>query len=297
MNAADTTVIVLTCNRERFVAEALAALRAQAYPGWELVLSDASTDPLMRKASSDAFALHAREAPRNHSRFLCCKPGLTQAEHLAAVFAEVHTPYVALLDDDDVWMPGHLAHAHAWLEGDARRGVFLANSIVMDTEGRVSGVRQLPERTLPPEDDIPACLEHILRYAYSSTSGIVLRTAAVSGHDFFITSCVDVHLCISALLAGMRLGLRIRPGIYYRVHSGSAYAKGFQAHVDRHRLRLHLAATHGRQISRLVPVFPLLVLKSALLTVAHSLSRAGRRNSRNPAKAARSIEEPAMLAR
>jgi hypothetical protein len=297
VNPADVTVIVLTYNRDRFVAEALAGVRAQTHTGWELLLSDASTDPLMRQASSDAFTLHARSAVKNRSRFLCCKPGLSQAEHLAAAFAEVRTPFVALLDDDDIWMPGHLARARAWLDGDIRRGVYLANSVVIDTDGRSSGVRQIPERGLPPEDDLSACLEHVLRCAFSSTSGIVLRMSSVAEHDFFITSCVDVHLCVSALLAGDRVGLRLRPDFFYRVHPGSAYAKGFQAYADRHRLRLHLAARHGWAISRRVPIFPLLALKSALHATAHSLLRAVRRVSHKPAAAGRSVEGPAMLAR
>ena len=297
MNAADITVVVLTFNRDRFVAEALASVRAQAYRGWELLLSDASTDPSMRKASSDAFAAHAAQASANQSRLMYHGPGLSQAEHLALVLAEVRTPFVALLDDDDVWMPGHLGHARAWLEGDCRRGVFLANSIVIDADGRSSGVRHSTDRPLPPEDDLPACLEHILRCAFSSTSGIVLRTSALAAHDFFVTSCVDVHLCVSALLAGGRLGLRIRPGFYYRVHPGSAYQKGYQAHADRHRLRLHLAATHGWQIFRMVPVFPLLVLKSALVLAVHAVAHPGGRATGGPAGPARSVEEPAMLAR
>jgi len=297
MNAADITVVVLTFNRDRFVAEALASVRAQAYRGWELLLSDASTDPSMRKASSDAFAAHAAEAPANRCRLLLHAPGLSQAEHLAVVLAEVRTPFVALLDDDDVWMPGHLAHARAWLEGDSRRGVFLANSIVIDADGRSSGVRHSPERPLPSEDDLAGCLEHILRCAFSSTSGMVLRASVLAAHDFFVTSCVDVHLCVSALLAGGRLGLRIRPGFYYRVHPGSAYQKGFKAHAERHRLRLHLAATHGWRIWRMVPVFPLLVLKSAIVLAVHGAAHPGGRATGGTAGSARSVEEPAILAR
>jgi hypothetical protein len=106
-----------------------------------------------------------------------------------------------------------------------------------------------------------------------------------------------VHLCISALLAGGRLGLRIRPGFYYRVHPGSAYQKGFKAHADRHRLRLHLAATHGWRIWRMVPVFPLLVLKSALVLAVHGAAHPGGRAPGGAAGSARSVEEPAILAR
>jgi glycosyltransferase involved in cell wall biosynthesis len=297
MNPADTTVILLTYNRDRFVSEALAGVRAQTYTGWELLLSDASTDPLMREAAGDAFSRHARETPENRCRFLRCEPGLSQAEHLAAAFAQVQTPFVALLDDDDVWMPGHLSRAMAWLAGDKRRGMFLANSIVIDADGRACGVRQRPGRRLPREDDIPGCLEHVLRYAFSSTSGIVLRASSVPGHDFFVTSCVDVHLCVTTLLAGNRVGLRLRPGFYYRIHPGSAYARGFQAHAERHRLRLHLAATHGRDIWRLVPLFPLLLAKSVAIAAADLLMRASRRASRRTAQAGRSVDEPAVLAR
>jgi glycosyltransferase involved in cell wall biosynthesis len=297
MTPADTTVIILTYNRDRFVAEALASVRAQTYAGWEVLLSDASTDPLMRQASSDAFALHGLASVNHRSRFLCCRPGLKQAEHLAAAFAEVRTPFVALLDDDDVWMPDHLARARAWLDGDGRRGVYLANSVVIDTYGRPSGIRQLPERALPRQDDIPACLENILRYAFSSTSGMVLRVSSVAKHDFFVTSCVDVHLCVSALLADYKVNLGLLPGFFYRIHPGSAYGKGFQAHVDRHRLRLHLALTHGRAIRRHVPLFPLLVAKSALITAAHLITRSARRRSVKPLAGGRSVDEPAVLAR
>ena len=271
MNSADTTVVVLACNRDRFLAEALGSVRAQTYPGWELLLSDASTDPHMRASSEDAFELHTRLSGSNLSRFIRSKPGLAQAEHLGAVFSEVRTPYIALLDDDDVWMPGHLNEALAWLRGDARRGVSVANSVVIDEYDHITGVRERPVRPLPSEANIPACLDYMLRYAFSSTSGIVVRRSSISGHRFYVTSCVDVHLCVSALLAGSRVGLSMEPTFYYRVHAASSYAKGYQAHADRHRLRLHLATKNGWRLTRRVPLYPLLVLKSALCVAGFSL--------------------------
>jgi glycosyltransferase involved in cell wall biosynthesis len=102
------TVVIPTFNRPEFLQEALASVLAQDYPHFDaLVVDDASSydvASILDPFDDPRLSLHRQ--PRNlgyirNSRWALCAP---------------RTRYVAILEDDCIWLPHHLGQAVAALE-------------------------------------------------------------------------------------------------------------------------------------------------------------------------------------
>ncbi len=93
------SVIIPTFNRQAMVTEAVASVLAQAYAPFEvIVVDDGSTDA----------TIHALAPYHNHIRLITqTNRGVSAARNrgIAAAAGE----YIALLDSDDLWLPGKLA--------------------------------------------------------------------------------------------------------------------------------------------------------------------------------------------
>jgi glycosyltransferase involved in cell wall biosynthesis len=93
-------------NAMPFLDQAVASVRSQTYPHWELLLvDDGSTD-----RSDEAARRHAAETP-DRVRYLehagHTNLGSSASRNLAIQHAR--GAYIALLDADDIWLPEHLA--------------------------------------------------------------------------------------------------------------------------------------------------------------------------------------------
>jgi glycosyltransferase involved in cell wall biosynthesis len=99
------SVIIPTCDKERFIGETLASVGSQTYTNWEvIVVEDASsggTEQIVRKFSR-RHRWHRVDYSRNEE-----KCGAGQTRNIA--FAKARGEFVALLDSDDRWFPDHLA--------------------------------------------------------------------------------------------------------------------------------------------------------------------------------------------
>lgn len=89
---------------ERYLADTLASVRAQTFTDWELVvIEDGSCDGTEKIVSDFAWSV-------NQSVFFCRhmpNKGLSATRN--ACISNAQAPWVALLDADDLWTPGHLA--------------------------------------------------------------------------------------------------------------------------------------------------------------------------------------------
>jgi glycosyltransferase involved in cell wall biosynthesis len=107
------SVILIFLDEERFLDEAIASVRAQSLPSWELLLvDDGSTD-----ASSAIARRHADADPRrirylDHPGHANLGPSAARNAGLAAARGEI----VAFLDGDDVWLPERLERSVALLD-------------------------------------------------------------------------------------------------------------------------------------------------------------------------------------
>ena len=101
------SVVIPTYNRRPYLADALASVRAQTWPGWECVVADDGSSDGTRELVESLAASDGR------IRFLPfgqrTGPGAARNRGVAAATGSV----VAFLDSDDRWMPtaleGHLA--------------------------------------------------------------------------------------------------------------------------------------------------------------------------------------------
>lgn len=149
------TALVPVYNGERFLAEAIDSALAQTLRSVEIVVvDDGSTDA--SAAIADRYAaLHPDRVRVVHQP----NQGLPLARN--AAIAAARGRYLALLDADDVWMPGHLAACVDVLERDPMIGLVHADAEDIDADGNPL-----------PADDAPARWGSDSRDAYAA---ILLR--------------------------------------------------------------------------------------------------------------------------
>lgn len=105
------SVILRTKDRPDFLAEALASLRAQTFRDFETVLvNDGAPLPEALLAPAPGRGLTVAVPPAPGGRTLALNAGLAAARG----------SWVAYLDDDDVYLPGHLAALEAARAAGAR---------------------------------------------------------------------------------------------------------------------------------------------------------------------------------
>lgn len=121
--APQVSVLLPAYNAAATHGRAIASIRAQTYPDWELlVIDDGSTD-----ATRDVAAVAAGADPR--VRLLAREHGGI-ATALNAGLAEARGTFIARMDADDTSHPERLAEQVAWLEAPANRDLGLVSCLV-----------------------------------------------------------------------------------------------------------------------------------------------------------------------
>ncbi|WP_425146985.1 glycosyltransferase family 2 protein [Deinococcus sp.] len=139
-SAPEVSVIVPTRNRPALLARALASVRAQAFPGLEvLVVNDGEMGVQDVVRASGLRVRVLRAAVRGQV------PARNAAVRAAA------GAVLACLDDDDVWLPGHLQRLLAAIRGGA--GLAYADGLIEVRSGAV-----VQERVYFGLDATPAVL-------------------------------------------------------------------------------------------------------------------------------------------
>jgi glycosyltransferase involved in cell wall biosynthesis len=113
------SIITPFLDAERFFAEAIESVRAQTYDRWELVLVDDGSRDASRRiaeeyAARDPERIRVIEHPGRENR------GSSAARNLG--FTHARGEVIALLDADDVYLPGKLAHQVTLLEAHPEAG-------------------------------------------------------------------------------------------------------------------------------------------------------------------------------
>ena len=137
------TVILPTRNRPEYLAESLASVLAQEVEGMVVEVHDNASGPATSdviRSSSDERVSHIRHE-ENVGLF----------RNWLWALDGVETPYVALLQDDDLWRPTFLRRAVAALETSPEVGLVFADVELIDGDGLPVGVRvtALPEGRFP----------------------------------------------------------------------------------------------------------------------------------------------------
>jgi len=102
MSPPTVDVIIPTRNRAKLTIEAVASVRAQTFEDWRVILVDDASDD----GSGEALA----EAYRNDPRIVLVRRrhrGWEQAARQSGLEVS-RSPFVCVLDSDDLWLPGKL---------------------------------------------------------------------------------------------------------------------------------------------------------------------------------------------
>jgi glycosyltransferase involved in cell wall biosynthesis len=199
------SLLIPAYNSARFIAETLASVERQTFTDYEAILiDDGSTDEtlrVVREAAFDRLVIH-RQA----------NGGLSAARNAGLRVARGR--YVALLDSDDVLLPGYLATLAGIL--DANPGIDLVYpNAVMFGSPRWEGRRY---QDVHPSTR-PVTLDKLLsRECTVFVSAMFRRDAIdrVGGFDETLNSCEDLDLWTRMLLAGLRITFTGEPLVRYR---------------------------------------------------------------------------------
>jgi glycosyltransferase involved in cell wall biosynthesis len=210
--ADDVTVLIPVRNRAERLRRALASVAAQTLtPAGVLVVDDASDDADVGRV---ARAAGARVLRLEHQH------GAARARN--AGLLEVATPWVAFLDSDDEWLPGHLEALVAHADGRVLVGApawRLPAGRIVGHAGRRPLVLT-PARLLVPSNPVTTSAVMVRRDAALAAGGFSSRTHAE-----------DLELWVNLLEHG---GGVVLPGptALYHEHEG-------QASADRSTMRAH----------------------------------------------------------
>ena len=227
------TVVIPSFKHEAFIEEAIrSALDSQAVDVAVLVADDASPDGTVRVARSiDDPRLTVVERPENSGLGASLSDALNQVE----------TPYVAILNSDDVFHPHRLARCLSRLVEDTSTELVATSFVVMDEKGRrldrttasmpdlfpraFSWVRwnaALQEQILDAQERTR--FERLLRANHLvTTSNIVARTAwlrAQVAERRELLYCLDWDLFLEASRLGA-LAYVDEPLLGYRLHASN----------------------------------------------------------------------------
>jgi glycosyltransferase involved in cell wall biosynthesis len=107
------SIITIFLNEQRFLADAVASVRAQTVDSWELLLvddgsTDGSSDIARSLAASSDGRIRYLEHPAHENR------GMSASRNLG--ISAARGDYVAFLDADDIWVPEKLAEQLAIMQ-------------------------------------------------------------------------------------------------------------------------------------------------------------------------------------
>lgn len=212
------TVAVPTMNGARFLARTLRSVLAQSGTSFDLIVSDDRSDDETR-------TIAVREAG-DRLRLVVNAERLGLARNWNQCVALSRTPYVAVVHQDDVLLPGHLAAHIAAFDADPAVGLVASASTVVDENdadvpGSVvdRGGLGSADRTFPPGEAIPLMIAgNPLR-----CSAVTLRAAAhadAGGFDPGYRYVVDWDLW-TRLARRWSLRWIPEPGVAVRWHLSS----------------------------------------------------------------------------
>jgi len=237
MNQPTVSIILPTYNREKFLPEAFAAIAAQAFTDWELiVVDDGSTDgtrELVPRLTAD-FAQPVRYIyQENQGAYGARNTGLDHATG----------KYIAFYDSDDLWLPHHLHDCVAaldanpdvdWVYGACRMvdhatGEELAASTFY-VDGKPRPFLELKTRTNGPLsiiDDAHAIECSVSKGMYAGLQNSVIRSPLFEAYRFSVdppNEGEDVITTILALAQGRVLAYFDHQHVEYRVHDSNSSA-------------------------------------------------------------------------
>lgn len=239
------TVVIPAFNAAPYIEHTLLSVQRQSLPDWEaIIVDDASTDDTARIVRQLAAGDPRIRVVAGQHR------GVSAARNLGLSLARGR--YIALLDADDLWMPGKLAAHLRHLESFAEVGVSFSRVRFMSADGEPGKVC-----SRVPRDPVPAWR---LLYDNPATtcSTLVFRRgllARVGGFDESIGYAEDLEWLLRAAVRGRATvaGLQSTLVLYRTNEAGLSsrlerMQEGWEMMVDRARTYApDIVARHERR--------------------------------------------------
>lgn len=207
------TIVMATYNGAPYLAAQLDSILAQDCGNWQLLVSDdGSTDAtrqiLDRYAQGPmAGRLQVVEGPRK---------GAT-ANFLQLIGQVPRAGWIAFCDQDDVWQPGKLTRASAWLQRQDGPAVYAARTMICDQNLRV--LNPAPHFQGPfgfRNALIQACLPGNTTVANAAALALLAQGAPAAGRAGIVGHDWWVYQLLSG--AGATIMRDRQPALLYRQH-------------------------------------------------------------------------------
>jgi glycosyltransferase involved in cell wall biosynthesis len=214
------TVVMPVHHGEQFLPATLASAAAQPTDGVEFLIYNSGDDGGASRRIAEGFADHLdikwRETPE--------LPSWTAKTNLGV--REARAEHVAMLHQDDLWLPGHLVAIRRAIASNPDAVLSVAPSRFADPNGHMMGHWHLPFRPgLVATDDFFSTL--LVQSSIAIPSPVVRRDAwlAVGGmdEDLWFTADWDIYL---KLATEGRVAIRSETTTAFRLHRGSLTMTG-----------------------------------------------------------------------
>jgi len=138
------SVVVPSFNHQKFLPDALNSVLGQGLKDYELlIIDDASSD-----GSAEIIAEFVASHPEIASRFSRHEKNLGGVITLNQLIEQASGEYVALINSDDIWLPGKLQRQIEYLDAHPDAGAVFTQAQIIDDDNR------LVENTLDFKSDI-----------------------------------------------------------------------------------------------------------------------------------------------
>ena len=210
------SIIIPTYNRADLIGETLESVETQTWDDWEcVVVDDGSTDHL----ESVVEEYRLRDSRFRYVR----QPKSGKCAAMTRGMAETTGEFVALLDSDDVWLPGFLDETLPLI----RR----ASDTVLAASCRWAwnGVDITGEQVFTPEQ-IETPLRQMIRHDFLIPTQCLLRRRDLDASKGFRNfPCDDYDLWLQ-ILPHRRAAFVEKPLVKYRRHDGNQHRDDDKAH-------------------------------------------------------------------
>lgn len=209
------SVVIPVFQGARFIGEALESVRTQTHPHWEvLVVEDGSHD-----RAEEIVRAFANVVPghRVHFERHAGNKGVSATRNTAIESAQGE--YVALLDYDDMWRPGHLSASIAAIR-EERAVLSFCDASYLSVE---TGLLEDPPARAFGQD----WRAELFFWNFIVASSVVLLRSALRGAGPFdpdpaIQFCEDYDYWLRLAGQGARFAKTDHRGVIYRMHSTQA---------------------------------------------------------------------------
>ncbi len=221
MDSPLVSVVIPTFNRSAFVVSAVESVLSQDGPEIEvIVIDDGSIDDTRERLSrfGDAIRYHQQE-----------NRGMQAARNRGVRMAR--GAFLAMLDSDDLWLPGKLEGDLAMFDADPELGMVCGRMEVIDQDGARTGL-------LKPAVSPGRAVLEVLRAGSALFSSFTFRREVydrVGGFDEALRRFTDLDFTL-AVLQHHRIGVYEEPRVLYRDHAGNLSKDLFGIYVGRFHL-------------------------------------------------------------